>query len=52
MGYASQTDAICIKFTELGLTANALDVVDEGIPSLHQGLSVSNTVAVVPPMLE
>uniref|UniRef100_A0AAV1TMT9 Pol Polyprotein n=1 Tax=Peronospora matthiolae TaxID=2874970 RepID=A0AAV1TMT9_9STRA len=45
-------DASCIKFGEPSLTANALDVVDEGIPSLHQGFAVSYKAAIVPPMLE
>uniref|UniRef100_A0AAV1U2T1 Chromo domain-containing protein n=1 Tax=Peronospora matthiolae TaxID=2874970 RepID=A0AAV1U2T1_9STRA len=45
-------DASCIKFTEPGLTDNAFKVMDEGIPSFHQGFSVSNTVVIVPPMLE
>uniref|UniRef100_A0AAV1UFV8 Chromo domain-containing protein n=1 Tax=Peronospora matthiolae TaxID=2874970 RepID=A0AAV1UFV8_9STRA len=45
-------DAICTKFTDPGLTANALDVMDEGIPSLHQGFAVSNTATLVPPMFK
>uniref|UniRef100_A0AAV1TM81 Uncharacterized protein n=1 Tax=Peronospora matthiolae TaxID=2874970 RepID=A0AAV1TM81_9STRA len=45
-------DASRIKFCEPGLTANTLDVVDEGIPFLHQCLIVSTTVAIVPPMFE
>uniref|UniRef100_A0AAV1VDF0 Uncharacterized protein n=1 Tax=Peronospora matthiolae TaxID=2874970 RepID=A0AAV1VDF0_9STRA len=39
-------------FGEPGLTANALDVMDEGIPSLHQDFAVSNTAAIVPPVFE
>uniref|UniRef100_A0AAV1V220 Chromo domain-containing protein n=1 Tax=Peronospora matthiolae TaxID=2874970 RepID=A0AAV1V220_9STRA len=45
-------DASCIKFGEPGLTANELDDIGEGVPSLHQGFSVSNTVAIVPPTFE
>uniref|UniRef100_A0AAV1TV11 Chromo domain-containing protein n=1 Tax=Peronospora matthiolae TaxID=2874970 RepID=A0AAV1TV11_9STRA len=45
-------DASCIKFIDPGLTANAHDVMDEGIPSLHQGFAVSHTAAIVPPMFE
>uniref|UniRef100_A0AAV1TS06 Chromo domain-containing protein n=1 Tax=Peronospora matthiolae TaxID=2874970 RepID=A0AAV1TS06_9STRA len=46
------SEEICIKFGEPGLTANALDVADEGIPSLHQGFAVSYTATIVPPMFE
>uniref|UniRef100_A0AAV1V877 Polyketide synthase n=1 Tax=Peronospora matthiolae TaxID=2874970 RepID=A0AAV1V877_9STRA len=47
-----KTYASCIKFGEPGLTANALDAMDEGIPSLHQGFTVSHTATIVPPMFE
>uniref|UniRef100_A0AAV1VAT2 Uncharacterized protein n=1 Tax=Peronospora matthiolae TaxID=2874970 RepID=A0AAV1VAT2_9STRA len=40
----------CIKFGEPSLTANTLDVVDEGIPFLHQGFAVPNTATIVPPI--